>query len=45
MNAPVVVINSIKQSTKGIFLDPVNFKIAEWLSVPASNDREAVPAR
>lgn len=45
VNSPIVIIDPVKKTAKGIFLDPIDFKITKWLPIPASNNRETMPAR
>jgi hypothetical protein len=44
MQPPIIVIDTAREkAAQPIFLHPVDFKIPKWLSVPTSDDREAVP--
>lgn len=38
----VVVFGAAEQLPESVFLDPVDLEVAEWLPVPAADDREAV---
>src|SRR4051812_38521473 len=45
MNTPIIVINPVQQPAQRILLHPIDLEIPKWLPVPASNNREFMPAR
>ena len=45
VDAPVIVVHAIDQPAQSVFFHPVDLKVPKRPPVPASDDREAVPAR